>query len=203
MRVNTLFKLVLSMVSSEIQMVGMVREIKSRTENNNYLLIDKKNNITGATKNFLKQTGLMPEHFSNYFFNMALFCPELKLELNGMSKNLTQMIQKKDYKKRKTLILRHKDSNSTSSNMLKMMKMNHKMMMKKKSSLANEDSSDEEDIQNNGYFSGKLKIPINIKAILNEYSQTIISRMTTVKADPIDENQRRGLEVAKAFTNTY
>lgn len=176
----------------------MIREIKSRTENNDYLLIDKKNNITGATKNFLKQTGLLPQHFGKYFFNLALFCPELKMELSGVGKNINQIIKRKEQKRKRTLVLNQRDSRSTSTNMLKMMKMNHKMMMNSQS-LTNDESSDEEDIHDNGYFTGKLKIPADIKAILNEYTKSIIDRMTNVVKEPKDEIKKKGIDVTIAL----
>jgi hypothetical protein len=60
--------------------------------------------------------------------------------------------------------------------MLKMMKMNHKLMNQKTVS-SNESSEEEEDLKNNkGYFSGKLKLPMNIKDVLNEYTKTLLNR---------------------------
>ena len=40
-RVNILFKLIYNMHEGDIQLVGMIREVKSRSDSHNYLLIDE------------------------------------------------------------------------------------------------------------------------------------------------------------------
>lgn len=48
-RVNILFKLVFNLVTGHIEMVGIIREVKTRSESNNYLLVDN----AGVRKYFL------------------------------------------------------------------------------------------------------------------------------------------------------
>ena len=173
-------------------MVGMVREVSSRTESNNYLLVDKKGNIAGATPNFLKETGLMSEHFSNYLFNISIFCPELKTEISGINKMYNRIHGRKERKPKKTLVFAKEQS--TSSNMLKMMKMNHKLLNQKTVSSANESSDEEQDLKNsNEYFSVKLKVPMNIKELLNEYTKTLLTRLSTVKEATTEDTKKKNV----------
>lgn len=173
LRVNIMTKLFFDQLRTDIQMVGMIREVNSRVENKDYLLMDTKGNIISASQSFLKETGLTLLHLKNYQFNIGLFSPEIKDDLFEQKKP-GEASQKN---------IQHSSSKpeKTSTNLVSMMMSNMKVNNLK--SLSSNNSSDEEDEYKNfeGVNVGKIFFPSNLKEVLQRFSTTVVAEMTNIK----------------------
>jgi hypothetical protein len=182
LRVNIMTKLFFDQMKTDIQMVGMIREVNSRVENKDYLLIDSKGNIVSASQNFLKETGVSLLHLRNYQFNIGLFSPEIKDDLFEQKK-LNEASQK---------TIQHSSSKpeKTSTNLVSMMMSNMKVN-KLKSMSSNNSSEEENEFKNfEGVNFGKIFLPSNLKEVLSRFSATVIAEMSNIKEAEQEEEDK-------------
>jgi hypothetical protein len=159
-RVNIMTKLFFDLTNTDIQMVGMLRKINSRTENKQYLLMDSRGNIVAATQNFLMETGLCLAHLRNFQFNIGLFSPEIKDDLFEQKARLAVQ---------KSIGISSAQPEKTSTNLVSMMMTNMKANNVK--TLSTNSSEEEDEFKKfEGVSIGKLLLPSNLRDVLTRFS---------------------------------
>ena len=136
----------------------------------------------------MKITGLSPQYFDLFLFNICLISKEMRYEL-GAKNAVSIMLQKrKKHEKKKTLnpfesVERPGKEKRTSSKMVEQMKQFNQQALQPKRTISPVDSSEDEDVKSsNEQFSIKMRIPMNIKELLAEFTRRYNTRKMEIES---------------------
>ena len=170
--INIYIKLISNM-EGEIEMVGMIREVKSRVDKVDYLLLDEHEILQGGSKGVQEDLGIIDYLIDHYDFDFKIFAPDLSkkifYEKNVSSLNLDKKKSIENKNSQSSQLT--KQANSSSSKNLGMFN-----FKKRASNVSDEESSSGDEIietENKRAFSILVQIPKKIKKYLDTYQKNL------------------------------